>query len=314
MPPGAAGIRRRSPWRPWAAWALIVLAAGCGRSDLDEHLRKGHELFAAGQYEEAQLEGLFVLQRERENETALDLVARSLLAQDRDGEAEAYFRTLAAISPAYAFQAAALYDARAREDYEAGETSRAARRWTAALEFDPWRDLGRYAFFMAERKYQEREWGVAAALYEAALAAYPDTAAVQAALFPYGVSLHNLERWPEALRVLERFLRSYPRHQRRHEAIWLYQEILIHEARAASARMDYEGAIEMLRKVLRYDINPPKTAEALLELGACYENLQDYDAAADCYRRIVEGNAAGTGRIYDAAIARLETLEKARLE
>ena len=241
-------------------------------------------------------------------------MARSLLAQDRDGEAEAYFRTLAAISPAYALQAAALYDARAREDYRAGEIARAARRWTAALEFDALRDLGPYAFFMAERKYRDREWGAAASLYEAGLAAYPDTAAVQGALFPYGVSLHRLERWPEAMRVLERFLRSYPRHRRRHEAVWLYQEILIHEARAASARMDYEGAIDMLRKVLRYDINPPKTAEALLELGACYENLQDYDAAADCYRRIVEGNAAGTGRIYDAAIARLQTLEKARLE
>jgi tetratricopeptide (TPR) repeat protein len=78
--------------------------------------------------------------------------------------------------------------------------------------------------------------------------------------------------------------------------------------------MDYEGAIAMLRKAMRYDDNPPKTAEALLELGLCYENLKDFERAAASYRRILALSGAGSGRTYDAAVERLTTLEKARLQ
>jgi len=127
------------------------------------------------------------------------------------------------------------------------------------------------------------------------------------------VSLNRLERYGDALGALERLLAEYPKSREKHEAVWLYQELLIREAQAAKARMDYEGAVALLRKALRYDENPPKTAEALLELGQCYEQLQDYDAAAACYQRIVSANQAASGRVYDSALSRLEKLDKARL-
>ncbi len=293
---------------------LAIALAGCAGDELEAHLSKGKAYFEDGNYEEAQLEGLYVILREPDHEDALRLVARSLLAQNRDGEAEGYFKRLVTRSPLHVYEAAELYESRARKDYREGEKSRAARRWTIALDFEPMLDLGPYGFFMADRAYDERDWALAATLYQRALAAYPDSSVVSRALFPYGVSLHRLERRREALDVLEPFIRSYPRHRQRHEAIWLYQEVLIHEARAANARMDYEGAVEYLRKALRYSDNPPMTAEALLELGASFESLQDYDAAAGCYRRVIEESSTDTGRVYDTAVERLTKLEKARLK
>ena len=35
MPPDAAGMRRRYRWRLWTVTLLVVLAAGCARSELD---------------------------------------------------------------------------------------------------------------------------------------------------------------------------------------------------------------------------------------------------------------------------------------
>lgn len=307
-------IKRQVPAGLLLAVGLgLSVLVGCGGEDLAEHLEKGQSLFRGGHYEEAQLEGLYVLLRDPENEEALHLVAFSLLWQDRDGEAEAYFQNLAEISPDYAREAAAVYDTKARADYDAGEKNRAMRRWNTALGFHLEQDLGPYAFFMARCAYDQRNWQQAAQLYARALANFPDSSAVRTAYFPYGVSLHRLERYEEALAVLESFLRAYPRHGQHHEAVWLYQELLIREARNSAARMDYERAIAQLRKALRYNATPPKTAEALLELGQCYEHLQDYSAAASCYQRIVESNTAGSGRIYDSAVARLDKLEKARL-
>jgi tetratricopeptide (TPR) repeat protein len=296
------------------ALLFAVLVAGCTGDELGDHLRKGQTFFAEENFEEAQLEGLYVILREPDHEDALRLVARSLLAQNRDGEAEGYFKRLVGRSPLHAYEAAALYEELAREDYRAGQKSRAGRRWAIALQFEPLLDLGPYGFFMAARAYDERNWTLSALLYQRALANFPDSSAVKGSLFPYGVSLHQLERRREALDILEPFIRSYPRHPRRHEAIWLYQEILIHEAKAANARMDYEGAVEYLRKALRHRENPPMTAEGLLVLGSSYENLQDYDAAAACYRRVIEESSTDTGRIYDSAVERLSKLEKARLK
>lgn len=293
---------------------LTVFIAACTGDGLEDHLAKGQAFYAEGNFEEAQLEGLYVILREPNHEDALRLVAKSLLAQNRDGEAEGYFKRLVGRSPLHAYEAAEIYESLAREDYRKGEKRRAGRRWNIALHFEPMLDLGPYGFFMASRAYGDRDWSLAARLYERALAAYPDSSVVKESVFPYGVSLHHLERRRESLDILEPFIRRYPRHARRHEAIWLYQEILIHEAKAANARMDYEGAVEYLRKALRHRDNPPMTAEALLELGSSYESLQDYDAAAACYRRVIEESSTDTGRIYDAAVARLSKLEKARLK
>ena len=296
------------------ALILVLLLAGCSNDGLEEHLNKGRQFFTEGNFEDAQLEGLYVLIRDPENEEALRMVARSLLAQDRDGEAEGYFKRLTERNPFYAIEAAQIYDQRAREDYDGGERNRATRRWSIALRFEPRLDIGPFGFHMASRAYDDRDWSRAAQLYGRALAAYPDTAIVKSALYPYSVSLQRLERGQEALTVLEPFLKRYPRHRKRHEAIWLYQELLIQEARAANGRMDYEGAVEYLRKALRHRENPPMTAEALLELGSSYESLQDYETAASCYRRVIEESSTHTGRIYDAAVDRLSKLEKARLK
>jgi tetratricopeptide (TPR) repeat protein len=298
-----------------AAILLGVLGAvgGCGRSEMNEHLEKGRSLLASGRFEEAHLEGLWVLLRSPENEEALHLVAGSLLEQGRDAEAEAYFRTLAELDPATAAETAALYDEKARADYARSEESRAARRWQIALSFKADQELGPYAFFMADRAFHERRFSEAADLYARAMAEFPDSSATARALYPYGASLHQLGRWSEAMGALERFLEAFPRHPQRHEAIWLYQEILIHEAQDLKARMDIESAIVLLNRVLNYRDNPPKSAEALLELGDCYERIQDYASAIGCYRRIVKEYADGAGRLYGDAVTRLEKLEKARL-
>jgi len=315
--PTRRGDRR---WAPGSlrglGFALLLLSLGgldCGGGEIASHLDKGETHFAAGRYEEAQLEGLYVLLREPEQPAALKLVATSLLALDRDGEAESYFRTLTAADPAQAGAVAALYHQRAREDFKANQKSRAARRWAIALAFAPRLELGPYAYFMAERAYAERDWTQAATLFGQALGAAADSSVAVDAKYPYAVSLHKLGREQEALDLLEPFLRKERGHRQRQEAIWLYQELLIGQARAANSRMDYERALSYLRKVLQYKENPPLTAEALLELGTAYENLRDYEEAVACYRRVIDESSTQTGRIYDSAIERLATLEKARL-
>ncbi|MBM4116275.1 tetratricopeptide repeat protein [bacterium] len=295
-----------------AAGALLA-GTGCSGGEIRSHLRDGREHYTAGRYEEAQLEGLYVLLRAPEHPEALELVASSLLALDRDSEAEGYFRTLIGLEPARATTATALFDQRARVDFAAGQKSRAARRWAAALAFSPRLDLGPYAFFMAEHAYARRDWPVAMTLYGQAIAAYPDSSAAQDAVHPYAVSLHQLAHDLQALDVLEPFLRREPRHRLRHEAVWLYQELLIEQARAANGRMDYERAVAYLRRALGFGENPPLRAEALLELGASYESLREYQEAVACYRKVIDESNTQTGRVYDRAIERLATLEKARL-
>jgi tetratricopeptide (TPR) repeat protein len=312
MEPSPSGAVRRAGGL-LLALGLGACLASCGKDELARHMDKGRDLYDGAKYEEAQLEGLYVLLREPENEEALHLVALSLLAQDRDGEAEGYFRSLGQIKGQYAQEAAALYAAKAVGDYQQNERMRAARRWNTALGFNPGLELGPYAFFMARQAYEARDWERAAYLYARARAAYPDSSAISDALYPHAVTLSHLDRHREALAILEPFVKNYPRHRQRHEAIWLYQELLIREAQSAQSSLDYEGAVTLLRKALEYEDNPPKTAEALLELGHCFEQLQDYRAAASCYQKIINANVGGVGRIYDSALARLEKLEKARL-
>ncbi|MCP4549042.1 MAG: tetratricopeptide repeat protein [bacterium] len=308
----APGIRRYRVAILLSLLGLLLMACS-DNGDLEKHLDKGHTYFAEGHYEDAQLEGLYVLMREQENAEAQHLIARSLLMQNKDSEAESYFRELAKFSSAYAREAAMLYNELAQEDYRANQKSRATRRWRIALNLFPHLDLGPYSFFMASKCYDDREWQQAADLYGRALAAYPDTSAVRNVRFPYGVSLYRLERWDQSLVELEKFLAAYHRHRQRFEAILIYQEILIKQAEYSNARMDYENAVRLLRKSLRYKENPPKTSEALLVLGDCYERMQDYNAAADCYRKIINANVGGVGRYYDTAIEKLGRLDKAKL-
>lgn len=295
------------------ALAALLAGAACSGGEIRSHLRAGKKHFAAGRFEEAQLDGLYILLREPEHPEALELVASSLLALDRDSEAESYFQTLAALEPAQGPAIAERFAQRARADFSAGQKSRAVRRWSVALAFSPRLDLGPHAFVMAERAYAERDWSLAMSLYGQAIAAFPDSSAARDALYPYAVSLHQLAHDLQALDILEPFLRREPRHRQRHEAIWLYQELLISEARAANGRMDYERAVGYLRKALSYGENPPLRAEALLELGAAYESLREYEEAVTCYRKVIDESNTQTGRVYDAAIERLATLEKARL-
>lgn len=315
--PGSAAWRRRGRigrlTLAGLALAALLGGAACSGGEIRSHLRAGHKHFAAGRYEEAQLDGLYVLLRQPEHPEALDLVATSLLALDRDSEAEGYFRTLVGVEPAQAMAIAARFDQRARADFVAGQKSRAARRWAVALQFHPRLDLGPYAFTMADRAYAERDWTLAVALYGQAIAAHPDSSAARDAVYPYAMSLHQLAHDLQALDILEPFLRQQPRHRLRHEAVWLYQELLISEARSANGRMDYERAVGYLRKALSFGENPPLRAEALLELGAAYESLREYQEAVACYRKVIDESNTQTGRVYDAAIERLATLEKARL-
>jgi len=294
--------------------ALAVFTAACGGGGLEAHLERGEVSLAKGDPAEARLEGLYVLQQESENSDALWLVGRSLLALNRDAEAEGYFRSLFGVDPGYRSCAGGLYAQMAEVDFEASRKNRAARRWELALEFDPEQDLGAHAFFVAGYFFKKEDYESAARLYTEAEMAYPDSSVVTGLLLPHAESLTRLGRWEEAREQLARFLRVAPKHPRRMEAIFLYQDVLIRLARADRELLDFENALSKLQKALRYRINPGMIEDARLEKGLCLEDLGRYREAAEVYRKIVEKNSSGGGRSLEAALERLERIEKARLK
>ncbi len=311
----ALGKARALPRLGWMLMAtLLVLIAACDGSGLDAHLERGEDSLSKGDPAEARLEGLYVLQQESDNTDALWLVGRSLLALNRDAEAEGYFRSLFSVDPAFRVSAGGLYAQMAAVDFEAARKKRAARRWELALEFDPLQDLGVHTFFVAGHFFKNEDYEIAAQLFNAAKEAYPDTSELTEVLFPHAESLARLGRWEEASEQLARFLKEAPKHPKRMEAIFLYQDVLIRLARADRELLDFESALDKLEKVLRYRINPGMIEDARLEKGLCLEDLGRYREAAEVYRKIVEKNSSGSGRSMEAALERLERIEKARLK
>lgn len=311
----ALGGTRALPRLGWMlVLALLVLSAACGGDGLEAHLERGEASLVEGDPAEARLEGLYVLQQESENTEALWLVGRSLLALNRDAEADGYFRSLFSLDPAYRSSAGKLHAQMAAVDFEASRRSRAARRWELALEFDPEQDLGPHAFFVAGHFFKMEDYESAARLFAVATESYPDSSAVTEVLYPHAESLARLGRWEEAREQLSRFLKEAPKHPRRMEAIFLYQDVLIRLARADRELLDFESALSKLEQALRYRINPGMIEEARLEKGLCLEDLGRYREAAEVYRKIVATNSSGSGRSLEAALGRLERIEKARLK
>lgn len=311
----ASGGTRASLRRGWPLLAaLLVLSAACGGGGLEAHLKNGEAAMEQGDPGEARLEGLYVLQQEPENTGALWLVGRSLLALNRDAEAEGYFRSLFGLDPSYREKAGELYAQMAGVDFEAARRGRAARRWETGLAFHPEQELGPHGFFVAGHFFGKQDYENAARLYAMAEEEYPDSSVVVEVLFPHAESLARLGRWEEAREQLARFLKEAPRHPRRQEAIFLYQDVLVRLARADRELLDFEKALEKLDRALRYKINPGLIEEARLEKGLCLEDLGRYREAAGVYRKIVDTNSSGTGRSFEAALERLERIEKARLK
>jgi len=308
--------RAQASWRLARALLLplLPLLLACGGEDSGDHLRRGEEYYQSGQYEEARLEGLNVLSREPEQSGALWLVGRSLLGLNRDSEAEGYLRSLMEAKPEFRPLTAALFDSMAVADYGAGRRQRAAERWELSLEFDPETDLGPYGFFQARHFFKKRDWESSTKLYLRANGAYPDSSAVEGTLFPLAQGLVKLGRWEEAREQLVHFLNVAPKHPSRNEAIFLYQEVLLRLAKADGEMLDFEGALDKLGELLRYRANPGKIEEALLEKGRCLEELGRYREAADTYRKLIDSSDSGRGRAFEAALGRLQTLEKARLK
>jgi tetratricopeptide (TPR) repeat protein len=307
--------RTRAPWRRvWMLLAFLLTLVACGRDGIEAHLDRGEEALGNGEWDEAHLEGIYVLQEQPGNREALWLVGRSLLALNRDGEAEGYLRGLVERDSSKRVPAANLYAERARDDYQAGRHNRAANRWQRSLEFEPNLDLGPFAFFIAGRFFKLEDYENAIVLFERAEEAYPDSSAVEEILYPKALSLIRLGRWEEAREQLARFLKKAPKHPRRQEAIFLFQDVLIRLGRADRESLDFEAALEKLNRALRYRINPGKIEEARLEKGRCLEDLGRYREAAEVYRRLVDENSSGSGRIFEAALERLERIEKARLK
>jgi len=304
---------RRLLARPILAAAFALLTA-CGGGGLEGHLRSGEDYLEKGRWEEARLEGIYVLREDPGNSEALWIVGRSLMHLDRDGEAKGYLRSLVKADGSYRIKAAELYDSFARKDFEARRLGRAAERWQSALEFESELNLGAHDFFVGNHFFRMQDYEQSARLFARAEEAFPDSSAVLETLFPHAQSLARLGRWEEAGEQLERFLRQAPQHPRRLEAIYLYQDVMLRLARADRELLDFGKALEKLDGVLRYRANPGMIEAALLEKGRCLEELGRYREAAESYRRLIDENSSGTGRAVEAAMERLETLEKARLK
>jgi len=292
----------------------VLLVAACGGGGVSSHLKRGEKAMESGDWEEARLEGIYILQQQPENAQALWLVGRSLLALDRDGESEGYMNSLLERDPSFRPRASELFALRAQRDYLSDRKRRAADRWERCLDFDPEFDLGPYSFFEGRHFFSEEDYASAARLFERAEKAFPDSSAVIDILLPFAKSLTRLGRWEDASRHLGKFLKRAPRHPKRQEAIFLYQDVLIRLARADRELLDFDSALKKLDQALRFRSNPGKIEEARLEKGLCLESLGRYPEAAQVYRRLVKANISGTGRSLETALDRLDKIEKARLK
>jgi tetratricopeptide (TPR) repeat protein len=190
----------------------------------------------------------------------------------------------------------------------AGES---ARRWRWAVERLPEIEARGRGFAIADAYFDERRYREAAAWYEKATHARPDTAACEQALARLAQCYTELSEPEKARTTMETLVARYPKGRIARGVSSSLDDIAFEEAREAYEAGDYDRAVEAAREIAAGAPNRLLQQKARFLLGNAYEALGDRTSAYAEYREIVRTDRGESGRLVEEARARMAALEEA---
>jgi outer membrane protein assembly factor BamD (BamD/ComL family) len=231
----------------------------------------------------------------------------ALIALGRDHEGFAEVDLAVAAEPDLKPEAAAFI--RESASKEGLSRADASRRRARAWELDPSADLGRHRFAVAGYYFKERKFDTAAALYEEAVRAYPDTSACETAYARLAECWTQLGDAEKARKAMETLVKRYPRGRFAGGVSSNLDGLSYEEARAHFEAGEYEAALEVARELVDRTDNRLLQQKARFLLGETYEAAGDRMAAYREYRELIRADRGDSGRLVEQARARIEALQ-----
>lgn len=307
----------RRPSRPAALTACCVLVAlvafapGCSKEK--KSLSDIQEAYDRSDWEETVALCKYNIRRQWDTPRVYYYYGAALVHLGRDYEGfkrldDGVAKDMSLASDAASF----LYDS-AVHDLDGGNRSRAARRMQKAIEYDPSLDIGPYRFMVADAYFKEENYGRAAALYKDAVAAYPDTAVVETALFNMATSYDETGWNEQAREAYEALLERFPRGENKSEASWRLANLMYEYAEKQNVLGNYEDAVEVLDRLVTQTTNRGLLQKANYLLGETYEAMEQYGDAYSAYRQVIAVDRGASGRIVELAREKIAALQEAGL-
>jgi tetratricopeptide (TPR) repeat protein len=290
-----------------AILATVATTAGCGGGGAVGEIRAA---FERGDYTETVGLSRHALRRGEERPIIHLYNGLGLVGLGRDHEGFDEIGRAVDDEPSLAPMATEFLMARAAD--KPGTTT-SARRMREAWRLDASIDLGRNAFSVADVCYGERSWEDAAGLYTHAIAAFPDTAACEAAYARLAECYLELRRPDQARKAMETLVERYPRGQLAGRAMARLDDVAFDQAQAAYNTGEYSEAVELAADLVTGTANRSLQQKARYLLGESYEASGDTASAYAAYRDIIRSDRGDSGRVVERARARMEALQEAGL-
>ncbi|RKY62314.1 MAG: hypothetical protein DRP95_01745, partial [Candidatus Latescibacterota bacterium] len=214
--------------------------------------------------------------------------------------------------------------------FRAGESLFNLKRWDEA-----------YALFeRVEREYPKSEWvddsiysrawcfvrkgekEKAVPLFERLVAEFKEGDYGPMAQFTLGDYYYGEERYDEAKAAYEKFIELFPDHPRVRRAKMLLANLaeisaykLYSQGEVLFDQEKYKEAIEIFEEVLQKYPGSVYSASALVNIGASYQAMEEFEKAAEYYRRVVEEYGSDPNALAQVKFAetQLKTLIEARV-
>lgn len=272
-------------------------------------IRRAESLYQDGDYEEVIFVCRRVLKRNPESGRALYFLGAAKLQLGQDPEAEQLFDKALRYSGATPEEVAALYFQKGEDDAASGSYTRAKFRILRAHELDSGIDFGRFNFTLGDAYFDRGDFEQAAPLYESALRDFPDTTAAERALFRLGTALERTGREDEARDAFGLYLNYHPTGERKEQVLSHLQDLYLSRAELEFEQGNYEECLPLLEEILRYTENPLMKDRVMFLMGQVFEAQGEFDKARDVYLEIVSSSQAGSLRIRERAVDKLEQFE-----
>jgi TolA-binding protein len=189
----------------------------------------------------------------------------------------------------------------------------AAHRWARAWELDPGVDVGRRRFAIADHYFAQRRFDRAAALYDEAVRAYPDSSACETAYARLAECWTELGEAEKARLAMETLVARYPKGRYAGGVASSLDDLALVAARKHFEAGEYEKAIEVARELVGTTDNRLLQQRGRYLLGETYEAMGDRAAAYNEYREIIRADRGDSGRLVEQARERIEVLQGAGL-
>ena len=305
---GRRAAARRVFWFVAVVW---LAASGC--ADERRDIGAAREAYASGKYEEA----LSLCERSIRQGKADGLVyyysGMSLLALEKDAEAEDRFRAAIASDTTLVDDVAGALLERARASRDEGTMPRAALLARAAGEIDRDAVVGPLRFLVALSYFEERNWPEAAYWYSGAVAENPDTVAAESAYFNLAACRAAMGDSLLAIEALETELEKFPRGALSDRAAWTLSSLLFALAKTEFARGDYDAALRTAERIVDGSPDERLVREAMFLTGECFERMGEFDRAFEQYKAIATADRGAPGGISERARSKMKSFRDAGL-